>query len=223
MSKLTASDAQAGDKFGNSVGISGNDIIVGAKLDDDIVTDQGSVYFFNLSCENGEVTFYQDNDGDGYGDPMVSLTDCTAPSGYVSDNTDCNDNDANINTDAIEVSDGIDNNCDGIIDEAQASALNFDGANDSVSIPTIGFQTTASYTIEGWYKASANQNIHVWEGATSLSNPSLEGSTTNLKFWINNSSALSTGTLVVGAWYHIACVYDNGTNQQSIFRCLHLI
>ncbi len=62
--------------------------------------------------------YYRDADGDGYGDPSVSLQTCEAPGGYVLDNTDCDDADATINPGAVELcDDGIDNNCNGEIDE----------------------------------------------------------------------------------------------------------
>lgn len=38
-----------------------------------------------------ELTWYVDSDQDGYGDPAVDSVSCTQPSGYVLDQSDCND------------------------------------------------------------------------------------------------------------------------------------
>ena len=45
-------------------------------------------------------TWYQDADNDSFGNPAVSLLACVQPSGYVSDNTDCNDTNALVNPSA---------------------------------------------------------------------------------------------------------------------------
>lgn len=66
-------------------------------------------------------TYWQDNDNDGFGNSAVAVTGCIQPVGYVlgaPGQSDCNDNNPNIRPNAMEVcSDGIDNDCDGNIDE----------------------------------------------------------------------------------------------------------
>jgi len=66
---------------------------------------------------SGSTTFYADSDGDGYGDAAVSTAACDAPEDYVSDESDCDDTAADISPAAEEIDDGIDNDCDGYVDE----------------------------------------------------------------------------------------------------------
>ncbi len=61
-------------------------------------------------------TWYLDADGDGYGDPNNSVVSCEAPFGFVLDGTDCNDMQALSFPGNAELCDGIDNDCDGVID-----------------------------------------------------------------------------------------------------------
>ena len=65
-------------------------------------------------------TFYIDTDGDGYGDPLDTTLDCSAPTGYVNNDDDCNDADSTVSPASLEFCDFRDNNCDGTIDEDSA-------------------------------------------------------------------------------------------------------
>jgi hypothetical protein len=64
-------------------------------------------------------TYYFDNDNDNYGDAGNWLDTClmSPPNGYVLNALDCNDNDGTLNPDIAEVCDGIDNDCNGEIDD----------------------------------------------------------------------------------------------------------
>ncbi|MBX3250888.1 MAG: putative metal-binding motif-containing protein [Myxococcales bacterium] len=66
----------------------------------------------------GATRYYEDRDGDGYGNAAVSRLLCTAIPGWVPVAGDCNDNNRNINPAAAEICDGIDNNCSGTADDA---------------------------------------------------------------------------------------------------------
>ena len=63
--------------------------------------------------EGVQATWYADLDGDGYGDSADYAKACDQPSGYVEDDTDCNDGSTAANPGEAEVcGDGIDNDCD---------------------------------------------------------------------------------------------------------------
>ena len=66
-------------------------------------------------------SFYLDSDGDGYGDEDAAIQACVAPSGYVDVSGDCDDGDAALSPESSEVCDGVDNDCDGLIDDEDDS------------------------------------------------------------------------------------------------------
>ena len=53
-------------------------------------------------------TWYADTDADTYGDALSTDVACDPPTGFVSDDTDCNDTDATVNPAASEVCDTAD-------------------------------------------------------------------------------------------------------------------
>ncbi|MBK7037595.1 MAG: T9SS type A sorting domain-containing protein [Bacteroidetes bacterium] len=76
---------------------------------------------------NGEIDedatftlYFADADGDNYGNADVDSLACILPEGFELNNTDCDDTNPDIYPGAEEILNGLDDNCDGFIDEGLA-------------------------------------------------------------------------------------------------------
>ena len=72
-------------------------------------------------------TWYRDQDNDGYGVSGTTTQACTKPAGYAALSGDCNDLNALLNPGAAEACDGLDNDCDGMVDEGITSPVGMCG------------------------------------------------------------------------------------------------
>jgi len=93
-------------------------------------------------------TWYADADSDGYGDAASTYRACSAPSGYVADASDCDDSDGDVHPGATETCSGVDDDCDGTVDEP-ADLLGSDAACGAVNCNEI--LSTRSSAPDGEY------------------------------------------------------------------------
>lgn len=83
-------------------------------------------------------TYFRDADGDGYGNPAVTILACSLPAGYVSTSADCNDANPAINPGRPELCNSIDDNCSGSIDETFSFSTYYrDADGDTYGNPAI--------------------------------------------------------------------------------------
>ena len=77
--------------------------------------NSGAIYW---ACPEGRIV-HRDADGDGHGDRRTFAPSCdgSIPAGYVADATDCDDSNTDVHPGAVEVCNGIDDNCNGLVDE----------------------------------------------------------------------------------------------------------
>ena len=93
------------------------------------------------------LTWYADLDGDSYGNASSSTTACEEPSGYVGDDTDCDDTDDTVYPDAAELYDGLDNDCDGDIDEDLWLGTGADGSLTVSGTTDLSTDASGSRTV----------------------------------------------------------------------------
>ncbi len=139
------------------------------------IADDGVDQDCNGSDLQSLITYYQDNDHDGYGNPENITESVFQPPGYVTDNTDCNDGDNHIHPNAGESCNGMDDNCDNIVDEG----CNIAPGKSILNTPSgIQEDTTPTYTWNkdsnvSWYRLfvrnSAEEKIHAqWYDASDI-------------------------------------------------------
>jgi hypothetical protein len=123
-------------------------------------------------CPGGTKIYYYDADSDGYGSMASTSLACAAPIHYVDNNTDCNDANASVHPGATEICNGIDDNCDGLIDEGLATTtyyLDFDkdgyGGN---ATSTIACAAPANYVANNTDCNDSNSAIN--PGKTEICN-----------------------------------------------------
>lgn len=103
----------------------------------------------------GEQDWFFDADGDGFGDPGQHYYGCLVGSGWVGQGGDCNDVNPMANPGALEVCDGLDNDCDTLSDELGAVGEHtwyYDGDADGYGDAALGIlvscEVLSGYSLE---------------------------------------------------------------------------
>ena len=95
----------------------------------------------------GSLTYYQDLDNDGYGNAAVSQTGCAAITGYVTNSSDCNDNNNAIYPGAVDIAgNGIDEDCNGFDAPLQLGIYEFAATVDCATQDVAATNTSTSWT-----------------------------------------------------------------------------
>ena len=138
-------------------------------------------YDNNCNGENNEglmISQFIDGDNDGYGDPDTELSACGELANYVSVGGDCNDANQQVNPGTPEIADnGVDDNCDGQIDE---------GNDCVVDGPTNEYVISIS--------ENDTQLIIDWDGAEGMGTGFVY-----MDYWLNGSYQGSFGPSIDNA------------------------
>jgi hypothetical protein len=119
--------------------------------------------------EDVRATWYPDSDGDGTGDPEEGVVACEAPAGHIPTGTDCDDADASVYPLAPERCDGVDNDCDGDVDE-DGRVVSYQDA-DGDGFGDEATRVEACDVPDGWVAIAGDcddANADAWPGRAEL-------------------------------------------------------
>ncbi len=119
------------------------------------------------------VVFYADADRDAYGNLAVTSAACSAPAGYTSNSTDCDDTNAAVNPAASEYCNGVDDDCDSVVDDSATDSLPWyaDVDRDAFGNATsIVYDCSAPSGYVGDYTDCNDANSAVYPGADEYCN-----------------------------------------------------
>jgi cysteine-rich repeat protein len=160
-------------------------------------------------------TYYQDSDGDGYGNTAVSQSVCTPPVWYVTTTWDCLDTDARVNPTTIWYSD---DDADGFSDGVTQTTCTDPGATWYISHQLIWTANTAhslnltSGLVGHWSFDGANGNDESGNGNNGITNWWIQYtwgkmSKSSLFYWSGDFFAypknllFNRSTLSIWAWF----------------------
>jgi hypothetical protein len=99
----------------------------------------------------GSLTYYQDLDNDGYGNAAVTQIGCSPIAGYVTNSTDCNDNNNQINPGAVDIAgNGIDEDCNGFDAPVQLGIYQFAATVDCATQDVAATNAPANVTFSSF-------------------------------------------------------------------------